>query len=142
MMLIKEIRKEVARLLSEDPELKDTLEVTVYDSSQLPGRLKHELCVYSIGSSPTQYPVLGKNSGKPIYQYVLYWIVKFGSGELAAKEDVSDDIENAIYRVLGVENYDHSMWRKITFPNFSLRPLAPGGVDNSHPGRVVVRIIT
>lgn len=141
-MLIKEIRKEIARVLEEDVELAGTMQVHIYNSSQLPGKYMRELCVYSGGSSPTQYPVIGKASGRPVYQYVVYWIVKFGSGDLAAMEDMADDIENAVYRILGEENYSNPLWRKIVFPNFSLRPLAPGGVNNSHPGRVVVRIIT
>ena len=142
MTLIKEIRKEIARLLSEDTEMQNTFNLHVYDSSQLPGRYNKELCVYSMGSSPTQYPILGKAAGLPVYQYVLYWIVKFESGELEEMEDVADDIENAIYRILAEENFSHTLWRKIVFPNFSLRPLAPGGVNNAHPGRILVRIIT
>jgi len=141
-MLIKEIRKEIARVLAADTDLGETMQVHIYDSSQLPGKYNRELCVYSAGSSPTQYPVIGKSSGAPVYQYVLYWIVKFDSGQLAAMEDVCDDVENAVYRILGEENYRNSLWRKIVFPNFSLRPLAPGGVNNAHPGRVLVRIIT
>jgi len=141
-MLIKEIRKEIARLLSLDAEIGGTFQVHVYNSSQLPGKYNNELCVYSGGSSPSQYPVIGKSSGRPVYQYILYWLVKFDQGQLEEKEDLCDDIENAIYRVLGTENYSNTMWRKIVFPHFSLRPLAPGGVNNSHPGRTIVRIIT
>ena len=140
MAQIKEIRKEVARVLAEDTELKDTLLIHVYDSRQLPGIFNNELCVFSAGNAP-EGTALGKPGGGPAYQYIVQWLMKFDhKDQLAAIEDDADDVENAIYRVLLQENYGNPMWRKVVFPGISMRPLAPGGSQNSHFGRLLVRI--
>lgn len=140
MTQIKEVRKEVARVLAEDPELKDTLLIHVYDSRQLPGKFNNELCVFSAGNAP-EGTALGKPGGSPAYQFIIQWLMKFeDKDQLAVIEDDADDVENAIYRVLLQENYDNIMWRKVVFPNISMRPLAPGGSQNAHFGRLLIRI--
>lgn len=140
MPQIKEVRKEVARVLAEDPELRDTLLMHVFDSRQLPGLYNNELCVFSAGNAPER-TALGKPGGGPVYQYSINWLMKFDhKSQLAAIEDEADDVENAIYRVLLQENYNNPMWRKIVFPNISMRPLAPGSTQNAHYGIIVIRI--
>ena len=138
--LIKEVRHELAALLAADVELSQTLEVHVYDSRQLPGKFNHELCVFSGGAAPNSFAVLGKDTGGPVYQYIVLWLIKFESVDLSEAEDISDDVEQCIYRILLKENYSHAMWRKMRFPSLSIRPIAPGGTQNAHFGRVVVRI--
>ena len=134
------IRKEIARLLEADTEISDTLLVHVFASRQLPGDFKREMCVFSGGHAPQKGAALGGPGKDPAYQYVLQWLMLFDVDELAAVEDVCDDFENAVYRVLLHENYKHSMWRKLSFPGLSIRPFAPGRTQNVHFGRTIVRI--
>ncbi|RLC99988.1 MAG: hypothetical protein DRI46_08385 [Chloroflexi bacterium] len=140
MSKIKEVRAEIAALLVADTELTTTLQVHTYASRQLPGRFERELCVFSGGSAPERGAVLGGGNYGAFYQYVLLWLIKFETDELAAAEDVSDDVEQVIYRVLLEENKRHTLWSKLVFPGISLRPVAPGGTQNAHYGRTVVRI--
>jgi hypothetical protein len=141
MSEIADIKKEIARLLEADTEISDTLLVHVYPSRQLPGTFNNELCVFSAGSAPQKGAALGGPGKDPAYQYVIQWQLKFDSREqLATVEDNSDALENAIYRVLLHENYKNALWRRVTFPGLSLRPLAPGSTQNVEPGRTVVRM--
>ena len=140
--IIKSTRKEIAALLLADTELTTTLEVHTYSSRQLPGKFNNELCVFSAGAAPDGGAVLGRGKHGAFCQFVILWLIKFESDELAAAEDISDDVEQVIYRVLLEQNEKHAgYWQKLTFPNISMRPIAPGGTQNAHYGRTVVRII-
>ena len=140
MTLMKEVRKEIGRVLSVDTELRDDLLVHVYDSRQMPGTYNNELCVFSGGNSPNR-AAIGGSGGGFVYQYIIQWLIKFDQvDKLAETEDIADDVEDAIYRVLFVENLHNAIWRKIVFPGISLRPLAPGGTQNAHFGRILIRI--
>ena len=141
MAEFKEVRAEIGSLLDSDAAL-TALDVHVYASRQRPGKFNKEICVFSGGNAPNRYASLGNETGGPVYDCVILWLIKFSEGELAEAEDVSDDIENAIYRILLKENYDHALWRKIVFPSKSIRPVAPGGVNNAHFGRISVRFHT
>lgn len=137
---IKDVRKTIAALLVADTQLTTTLQVHTYNARQLPGRYDRELCVFSAGAAPDRGAVLGGGNHGAFYQFVILWLIKFETDELSEAEDVSDDVENIIYRVLQDENKRHALWSKLTFPNISMRPVAPGGTQNAHYGRAVVRI--
>lgn len=141
MSAIVDIRKEIARVLEEDSEISDTLQVHVSNSRQLPGKYNNELCVYSGGNAPQKGAALGGPGKDPVYQYIITWLIKFDSKEqLAEAEDVCDNTEHAVYRVLLHENYKNTLWKKVNFPSLSIRPIAPGGTQNSHFGQVLVRM--
>jgi hypothetical protein len=134
-------RKYLAGLLEADTEIGTTMQFHVYESRQLPQVYDREIAVFSAGSSPNSYAVLGSATGGPAFQFSIWWLVKFAEGKLDVAEDISDSVENAIYRVLLEENYKTAYWRKILFPQLSLRPLAPGGVQNAHFGRILTRMM-
>jgi len=134
------IKHEVARLLDEDVELTE-LNLHVYSSRQMPMLFERELAVFSIGSAPNQFASLGKNSSGASYRYGIQFIVKYqDAAEFEETEDICLDIENAIYRILGTEYYNHSMWRKIIFPEYSSKPPTEAAVQNVHIGLIEIRI--
>lgn len=139
---IKTVRKEIASLLQADAAI-TAMNVHVYNSRKLPGTFEREVCVFTLGTAPSTYAVLGKDTGGKYYQFAILWVISFDdTAELEEAQDISDDLEEAIYRVLLDENYNHptNMWRKIMFPNLSVRPTAPAGTQNAHLGQTIVRV--
>ena len=133
------IKHEVARLLDEDTEISG-LNVHIYKARKMPMLYERELAVFSIGSSPSGGRSLGAGRAGAAYRYGIQFIVKYKEDDFEETEDICLDLENAIYRVLADEYYDHTMWRKIVFPGFSTKPPTEAAVQNVHIGLLDIRI--
>lgn len=134
-MDIKGIRKEIAAVIDADAAM-TALNVKVYPSRKMPLLLDQELCVYSLGTMPSRTKALGRPSITPEYRIGISWITKFTETTFEAQEDLCEDIEGELYRILLEENYSNSpYWREIIFRNYSDKPLNIVGLQNVHYGR-------
>ena len=139
----KDLKHLIAGLLEADAELQ-ALKCKIYPGRKFPGEFDREIMVFGQGGLPNDSRGLGRKSEKSVYNLAIFWSVPFFkdvSPNLLEADDMSDDIEDAIFRILITENWDNPNWSKISVPSAAIRPPTPGGTQNMHYGRIVVRIV-
>lgn len=143
MNRISELKYIIADLLTADTELQNYA-AKITPSRKMPGDYDREIMIFSQGSLPNVRKGLGHKSISQEYSYAIFWGIQFykdGPSSLQAMDDLSDLFESAIYRILIEENWNNPEWSKITVPSPAARPPTPGGTQNLHYGRILVRII-